>query len=47
MNTKSIHTIEEMIKDLARSEFGTLEGVDIVWSRDPENGRINYFFSRR
>jgi len=39
--------IEEMIRKLARDEFGTLEGVTITWSRDPVSGRINYCFSRR
>ncbi len=38
--------IEAMIKELARSEFGTLEGVSIIWSRDPESGRIHYCFTR-
>ena len=38
--------IEEIIKELARREFGTLEGVTITWSRDPSSGRIHYCFNR-
>lgn len=37
--------IDELIKELARREFGTLDGVNITWSRDPDSGRIHYCFS--
>ena len=39
--------MEEKMKALAFSEFGTLEGVTITYSVDPATGRIYYCFTRK
>lgn len=39
--------MEEKIKALALSEFGTLEGVTISYYIDPATRRIHYCFTRK
>ncbi len=39
--------MDEMMKQLALKEFGTLDGVTITYSQDPQTGRIAYCFSRK
>ena len=38
--------MEEILRNLALKEFGTLDGVTIRYSVDPQTGRVNYCFSR-
>jgi len=39
--------MKELLKTLALQEFGTLEGVSISYTIDPETGQIHYFFTRK
>ncbi len=39
--------MEEKIKELALKEFGTLEGVTISYTINPETRRIQYCFTRK
>ena len=36
----------EILKDIALREFGTLDGVTISYTIDPETGRVLYCFTR-
>ena len=37
----------EILETLALEEFGTLEGVTITYTIDPETGRVHYVFTRK
>jgi hypothetical protein len=39
--------MEEKMKELALREFGTLKGVTISYTVDPETGRVRYCFTRK
>ena len=39
--------MEEKMKALALSEFGTLEGVSISYYIDSSTGRVHYCFTRK
>ncbi len=36
----------EILKEIALDEFGTLEGVTISYTIDPETHRVSYYFTR-
>ena len=39
--------MSEILETLALEEFGTLEGVTITYTIDPETGEVNYVFTRK
>ena len=38
--------MSEILETLALEEFGTLEGVTITYTIDPETGEVHYVFTR-
>ena len=39
--------MSEILEMLALEEFGTLEGVTITYTIDPETGQVHYVFTRK
>lgn len=39
--------MSEILETLALEEFGTLEGVTISYTVDPETGQVHYVFTRK
>ena len=39
--------MQELLKQLALEEFGTLDGVTISYTVDPKTGRVHYCFTRK